>query len=180
MYRYVVGQPYIPGRTSYPEAIQYNYRGGHELLAWLQSPTAREVRDWRQGVAQFALYVEQPVIVLLHRFGDQPWSDSPFAWHRVPEDERHLPPTGQEMEMREPRALLQVTLVDADTGIVRVLRAVSWSPAFTAAVHLAIHDQAAAPWDSDAYDAALAAIYARYPATTDLLAAATSRTEGGR
>jgi hypothetical protein len=51
---YSVGQPYIPGRTSYPETVQYNFRAGqHELLMWLPSPTARELRDIRQGVAQF-------------------------------------------------------------------------------------------------------------------------------
>lgn len=179
---YEVGRPYIPGRSTYPEAVQYAYRaGGHELLMWLGSPTAREIRDLRQGPAQFALFVRQPVIVLLYRFGEMPWSDAPTTWHLVPEAERQRPPSATEAGIREPHALLQLIVVDADTGLVRVLRACSWSPAFTAAVHLALAEQADAPWPGRAaYDAAVNAIYADYPTTERLLAAATIRTTGGR
>lgn len=160
LHAYRVGEPYIPGRTSYPEAVQYSYRGGaHELLMWLADPLEREVRDIARGDCELALFVEQPLLILLYRFGKTlPWSDAPFAFHLVPQAERSLPePTG----VAEPHALLQVTLVDAVTGIVRALRMIALLPAFTTALHLAIRDQAAAPWDPAAYDRALAALFGR-------------------
>lgn len=155
-----VGQPYIQGRTSLPEAVQFNFRAGaHELLMWLPAPTEREVRDIARGDAELALFVEQPLIIFLYRFGRAiPWSDAPYSWHRVPEQERVLPdPVG----VAEPHALLQVVLADAATGIVRALRAIALLPAFTTALHLAIRDQAAAHWDPAAYDRALDQLYAR-------------------
>lgn len=175
-----VGSAYLPGRTRYPEAVQYLYRaGGHELLFWLRSPTRDEVESIRRGQAWFALYVEQPLIVLLYRFDSAiDWSDAPFSIHLVPPDQRALPAALGEAE--ESRALLQIVLVDADTGIVRALRQLTWSPAFTAVVHAAIREQAAKPWDVAAYDRALAALYQRFPTSEALLRAAVARTEGGR
>jgi hypothetical protein len=160
--------------------VQYNFRdGAHELLLWLGSPSPAEVADIRQGEAEFALVVEPPVIVLLYRFGRSiRWSDAPYSWHRVPAGQRTLPEPLPEGE--EGRALLQIVLVDAATGIVRALRAVTLAPAFTAALHLAIREQARQPWDSNAYDRALQRLYARYPTSEAMLAQAAARTTGGR
>ncbi|GIW06340.1 MAG: hypothetical protein KatS3mg060_1145 [Dehalococcoidia bacterium] len=174
-----VGAPYLPGRTRYPEAVQYTYRaGGHELLLWLSSPSPREVESIQRGRASFALSIEPPLIVLLYRFAPAiTWSDAPFSIHLVPPAQRVLPPPLGQAE--ESRALLQVILVDADTGIVRALRQLTWSPAFTAAIHAAIAAQATMTWDAQAYDAALRQLYQRYPTSEALLSTATARTEGG-
>lgn len=165
---YRVGELYHPTRRSWPEVALYQYRGGsHELVLFLPRPTSREVRAVRQGLASFAFYADQNLLVLLYAFGDGlPWSDAPFSWHLLPEAERVLPP-----ETRgEERALLSVVLVDAETGIIRALRVVTLSPTFTRLLHDAIREQAARPWPGDAlYDAQLAALYQRYPSTTALL-----------
>lgn len=179
LHAYRVGALYLPGRTSWPEGTDYSYRsGGHELRLFWRSPSASEVRNVKSGPASFALSIHGPVIFLLYRFGGMPWSDQPFTIHLVPEDQRAVPPpTG----ISEGRALLTTILVDASTGIVRVLRALSWSPAFTAAMHLAIREQDAAGWPGQAaYDRALADTYRHYPTADALLATARSRTEGGR
>lgn len=182
-----VGQLYIPGRTSYPEAVQYNYRsGGHELLMWLANPRESEVEAVRAGPCQFALLTWRDVIFFLYRFehlrGGIPWSDAPFSIHLVPPDQRTLPAPLSEIahDPDEARALLQIILVDAGTGIVRALRAVTLSPAFTAALHAAIRAQAERPWPGDAaYDAQIQAAYAAYPSTRQMVKAAQSRTKGG-
>lgn len=177
-YTYAVGQPYLPdGRLPEPR-VEYNYRSGqHQILMVLSDLRAREVRDIRQGVAEFALYVEPPLIMLLYRFGDAlPWSDAPFSIHRVPAEERRIP---EPTDFAEPHDLLQIDLVDADSGIVRGLRAVTFSPAFTARLRLAIIEQAAQPYTEADYDAALADLYRRYPTSETLLAAAVARTVGG-
>lgn len=69
----------------------------------------------------------------------------------------------------------------AATGIVQALRVVTFSPAFTAALHLAIRAQAARPWPGDAaYDAQVSDLYRRFPNASHLAAHAQSRTFAGR
>lgn len=147
-----VGQPYHPSRLEWPECVQYNYRGGqHELLLFFASPTAKEVRGVRQGRADFAVLWEPPVVVFLYRLeGACGWSHQPFSWHLVPEGERQLPP-GEGGGL----ALLNVVLIDAATGLVRALRAVTMSEKTTARLHSAIREQAAAEWKPAAYAAAV-------------------------
>lgn len=179
LHSYRVGAPYLAGRTAWPEGVDYNYRSGaHELLFFWRSPSAREVRAVKSGPASFALAVHPPAIYLLYRFGDMGWSDQPFSVHLVPEDQRTVPPPAG---VADPHALLTTILVDAATGLVRVLRVVTWSPAFTAALHLAIRDQHAAGWPGDAaYNSAVLGAQARYPTSDALLATAIARTDGGR
>lgn len=172
-----VGQPYAPGVSRYPECTQYNFRAGaHELILFYGSPSKGEVYAARKGTAEFALALPSPqVIILAHRFGDDlPWSDSPYSWHLVPERERDLPSADLEQSMR---AQLRVVLVDAATGIVRALRLLTLSPAFTRALHAAIREQAALPFDG--YDRALREAYARHPSTDSLVARAAIRCTGG-
>lgn len=179
-YSYRVGELYSPTRRSWTEGQEYNYRAGqHEMRFFWRSPRAAEVREFKQGACEFALVVQQPVILLLFRIGNAApdWSDAPYSIHLVSEAERVVPPPAQ---MAEPHAVLVIHLVDAATGILRVNRVVTWSPAFTAAMHLAIREQSALPWDAAAYDRKLAALYARYHTSRALLTLAASRTEGGR
>jgi hypothetical protein len=177
MHKYVVGKPYNPKIRRWPETPQYNVRSGHhELVLFLADPTDREVESVRQGPAEFALHVEPPMILLLYRFEPGiPWGDAPFSIHRVPEAERELPAS---LLTPEARALLHVLLVDASTGLLRAIRAVSLSAQFSAALHGAIRAQAIAEWDPAKYDAKLSEIYNR--AQSDALArAAEVRCRGG-
>jgi hypothetical protein len=175
-----VGAPYLAGRTSWPDGTSLFSvsPSGYELVCCLAAPTAREVRQYRARTpCRFALAVHGPVLFLLYRFGDLPWSDSPYSVHLLPAGRRRVPDTA---DLADPHALLMVVLVDAATGLVRQIRAVTFSPAFTAALHLAIRDQLASPWPGPAaYDAALAALYRRYPTSEALLETAVARTEGG-
>ena len=173
-----VGKPYIAGRTSWPEGVAYDFRGdAHELRMFLRSPSVSEVRAVRGEVADFAVVAEPPLLFLLYCFGRViPWSDAPYSWHLVPEYQRSLPDVGGP----ETRALLQIILVDATTGLVRALRAVTFSPAFTRALHDAIRAQASAPWPGQAgYETALAAVYQRDKTSADLLKRAIAQTFGG-
>lgn len=152
-----VGQLYHPTRTTWPESAQYSYRAGtHELVAFYPNPSFREVKAFASGAAQFGLFTRSPALWLLSRFGDLPWSDHPYSWHLVPEHERDLPSADLEAEKR---ALCQVMLVDAATGILRVIRVVSWTPEFTRAMNAAIRVQASTPWDARAFDATIARAY---------------------
>jgi len=124
--------------------------------------------------ADFAMLVDEGVIFMLYKFGTMQWSDAPFTIHLVPEEERVIPGPkhGQ-------HALLQVVLVDAATGIIKTLRAVTFSPEFTTALEGAIREQAKRPWDQAAHDMAIQRAYAKYPQSKDMARAATTRTAGG-
>jgi len=176
-----VGELYNPKVKQWPEGTQYNFRRGqHELLLFFAGPSAREVTAVRNGEAEFALYAEGPLLVLLYRFGAPgegvPWSDATYAWHLAEPAERDLPSADLEARFR---ALLQVMLIDADSGVLRAIRALSLGHEFTVALHGAIRAQAAQPWDSAAFDRAVDRLYARYQTTEELLAVAQHRTLGG-
>jgi hypothetical protein len=170
-----VGKLYS-SRAHWPEVAQYNYRGGaHELVVFYERPTSAEVYAFRSGTCEFGLFTRGNVIWLLSKFGDLPWQDHPFSWHLVPERERDLPSADLEKQVR---AMLQVVLVDAATGIVRVLRAVTWSPDFTRAMHAAIREQASKVWDPRAHDVTIASTCTALT-TTEMVERVSARTVGG-
>lgn len=157
---YQIGAPYVPGRTSWPERAEYNYRGGgHELLLFYPQLTQREITAITRRPAEFGAVAVGPVLFFLYKFStDSEWSDCPYAWHLVKQqrpDEATEPPPLEEGE----RALLSIVLVEATTGLIVGLRTVSLSIALARALHQAIRDQIAAPWDAAAYDRALQDVY---------------------
>ncbi len=184
MHLYVTGQPYHPGRTSWPEAVEYNFReGAHELRLFFPDPSPGEIAGVESGPAEFALLAEREAIFLLFQFGGGqpgrglPWSDAPYNWWLNPPELRTLP---NPEPGPDERALLHVYLIDAATGILAAQRALTFSPAFTAALHAAIRRQARSAWEGPAaYDKALARLYRRYPVPAVMLAAAPVECLGG-
>lgn len=156
---YKVGKPYS-NRRQWPELAQYNYRGGeHELVLFLNSPTADEINAVRRESAEFGLFVERDLIVLLYRFGSAlGWSDAPYSIHLVPREQRSTPPSTNESE----HALLHVMLVDATNGIVRALRVIAMPPEFTQALHRAIQEQAEMPFTRSGYNGRLESLFRGY------------------
>lgn len=178
MATFKVGEPYPALDFPQPERGEYNfYEAGHELRLLWNDPTENEVAAVRQGPTRFAFVVRGPVIFFLFRFGDMPWSDAPYSVHLVPEDRRGELP---ENTSADHRALLQVHLVGARSGVVAALRAVSLSPNFTRALETAIRRQAAEPFPGQsAYDAAIAETYRRFPSSAAMAKAARAATRGG-
>ncbi len=161
MHLYKVGALYIPGRTSWPEAGEYNFRSDtHELRLFVEGLTAEEVETYRHGRLELGLYVSSGVIFILYRFGNDPWSDAPYSWWLVPEGERSLP---EGIPTPESWRLLSITVVEATTGIIEVLREVSMSPQFTVALQTAIQMQASKAFDRAVHDKAIALAYRMYP-----------------
>lgn len=180
MYVIEVGKPY-PGRVAPTEdGWQYNYRSGtHELFGFMDRPTMQETGEIRSGKLQLALFVEGDILLLALKFGEMPWADAVYSWHRVPAEQQTLPDPGD--EGGEQRRLLQIVFMDRATRLVQVLRTVSLSPDFTAALHEAIRDQANRPWPGDdEYDQQLADVYRRYPTSKALVQDARARCVGGK
>lgn len=180
---YVVGQLYLAGRTSWPERTEYNYRGNdHELRIFLASPTAGEIEGISGAPAEFALAVEGSALFLLSQFGDgtpglgMPWSDTPYSWWLVLAHERQLP---NPEPGSEERILLHVLLIDATTGILKAMRALTFSPEFSRALINTIRRQARTSFDKVSHDNDINLAYHRYPSTQDMVDAAIARCKGG-
>jgi hypothetical protein len=173
-----IGKLYHPDVRHWPEGGEYNYRNGaHELLLRFNRPTAMEVEDVRCSECEFALASVDEILFFLYRFGRTvPWSDAPYTWHLLPLGQRILPPVSH---TKETRALLQIILVDAGTGIVRALRGITLSPDFTYSLHTAIQNQIKVPWvGGPEYDRQLAMAYRRYRISADMLDIVADRTNG--
>lgn len=143
---YRVGEPFEAGRDRWPEGTQYLHgKSGHELTLFVSSPTPEMVAGVRRGEARFALSEVGPVFYLAYWFEGSPgWADVPYCWHLQHREQRATPPTAASPESR---ALLWISLVGADDGLIHAQRGVTLSPEFTRELHRAIRAQAAAPFD---------------------------------
>ena len=173
-----VDQLYQPGVTHYGDTPEYNFIGGlHSLIIPIRHPRSAEIKGVKSGTAEFAFTVMGPVLAFLYRFGDGktglPWGDAFYTWHKVPAAEQ-VPAA---VLTGEQRVILQVVLIAAHTGIVKVARAVTLSPEFSQLLHEAIQAQAAAPYPPD-YDDQARALLGRYN-THQLLYQARARCIGG-
>ncbi len=160
MYRYEIGKPYSANRRQWDEGTQFNWRSNSLILEmFFRHPKPVEIQAMKQGEATFGLVVQHDVLLLVFKFGVIPWSDAAYTWHRVPKNEQTLPSLDLGPEARH---LLNIFLIDADTGILLAIRQCSFSHDFTVALLTAIVEQSKRPFDTVAYDRQLRAIYAQY------------------
>lgn len=177
---YRVGELFRLGRTKWPEGGAFTYsRGGLELTLFVSSIEATRnnvVYDVRQGEVELGLIVELPLIVIAYRVGQSiPWNDVPYSWHLQPMSWRVVPSL---KSSREARALLWITLVGADDGLIYAQRGVTLSPSFTQSLHEAVRAQALATFDPDDCTTAISTVFLEYPSTVERLALAQARTLG--
>ena len=174
---YRVGEPFRSGRSAWPEGAQFNYNvAGHELTLFYSNIRDDMIDEVRRGQAEFAMIVEHPVIVLAYRFGNSiPWGDAPYSWHLQPASWRVVPPLGHSPEAR---ALLWVSLVGADDGIIRAQRGLTLSPGFSRTLHDAIRTQAMMTFDPAKCTSAVSKIFLNHPSPVDRLSLAVAQTMG--
>jgi hypothetical protein len=174
---YRVGEPFRRGRGTWPEGAQFNYSpAGHELTLFYSDISDDMIDEVRRGQAEFALIVENPVIVLAYRFGRSiPWGDAPYSWHLQPARWRMVPPLEPSQESR---ALLWVSLVGAEDGIIRAQRGLTLSPTFTRTLQEAIRNQAITAFDASKCTSVISNIFLNHPTTVDRLSLAAVKTMG--
>jgi hypothetical protein len=174
---YRVGEQFRSERPCWPKGAQFSCSlGGHELTLFCSDIDEELEKDFARGESEFAILVEHPVIVLAYRFGQSlPWSDVPYSWHLQHEDWRLIPSLDRSPEAR---ALLWITLVDADDGLIRAQRGVALSPPFTRALHSAIREQAMNSFDPEKCTQVLSTLFLKYPRIADRLSLAKVQTIG--
>ncbi|MCL4722643.1 MAG: hypothetical protein KJZ90_00010 [Rhodocyclaceae bacterium] len=170
LWRLAIGQPFSPERMKWDDGrFEYRFfKGNHLLQVCLSSPKQSEIDAFRSGKMNIGLYVERNVIFFLFRIeGCMDWSDQALSIQLVPSTDRELPPLKPGM-----RTLLSMVLVDADTGLVAALRAVTFSPQFTRLMNQAQSRQLDLPFDADEHQAVIADVYRRFPNSKELAKAA--------
>jgi hypothetical protein len=126
--------------------------------------------------ARPSLIVDLPVIVLGYRFGEEgAWSDVPFSWH-LQATKAKIAPRLDHAE--EARALLWISLVGADDGIIHAQRGMTLSPAFTFALRRAIRAQAMRSFDSKECILAISRLYLEHSTVVERLSLDCVRTKG--
>lgn len=173
-----IGKPLFENRNNLPEAIEYNYQSGdHTLLLSMKNLHREEIEAVREAEAEFGLYCENGIVFLLYHFGTSlPWSDSAFSWWNVAEEDRRIPAPP---ENPAERILLKIILVEAATGIVKAIRVMTLSPAFTEKLHDAIREQATGePFSRNEFVARSLCVYEN-KTPSELAARAIVKTKGG-
>ncbi|MBV8232686.1 MAG: hypothetical protein JO329_22115 [Planctomycetaceae bacterium] len=166
--------PFREGRDRWPPGSHYrHHRGGHELIRVVRKIGDDHVAAFLRGRAEFALLVDDPLIIVCSRFGAAlPWAEGVFHWHRVPRPERAWPALADDPDAG---AALDVSLVEARDGRIRARRRVTLSPAFTRVLHEQILEQARCTYDPSEVDRALATLFRRFPTVEAMVAFATVR-----
>ena len=85
MYKYEVGQ-IIPAFMGHAENVYFNMdNGGATMFVFFQSPTMKEIEQFKSGKEFQIRFVElYDVIMLMAKIGDLDWMDAPYTPHLFP------------------------------------------------------------------------------------------------
>jgi len=153
-----VGKPYQEGVTRYQEGIKFDFtNSGAYLYIMFNSPTKKEIENIRNGNVEFAVYPADEVLFMLFKFGSLQWMDAPYSVHLS----KDL--VLQDIEEGQGYAL-HITLINADNGIVEVLRLIGLSTKFSQQLKKLIEKQKDMPFDINSYNLKINYIYRNYSA----------------
>jgi hypothetical protein len=161
-----VGEIYSSNHSEYSESTQYCYYNGvHDLTLFWSRPTLKEKNDFLKQPVELALHVEQSILFLLYRIVDTcEWSDVAYNIHQLTDLEQAVP-----TDLPGSRAQLQLTLVNADSGIVLAKRILHIGPAMTQALRHTLQEQSQIPCSRFEYKEQVQQIYKRYPDSDAML-----------
>jgi len=157
-----VGKLYQEGINKYQEESKFDFtNSGAELYLMFDRPAKTEIENIKRGNIELAVYPADEVLFMLFKFGSLNWIDVPYSVHLSKDLEL------QEVEEGKGYAL-HVTLIDASTGIVEVLRLIGLSTKFSIQLRKLIMSQKEKPFDIKAYNNKINHIYNNY-STKDLV-----------
>jgi len=161
-----IGEIYSSKHTEYSEATQYCfYNGVHDLTLFWARPSLKEINGFNKQPVELALHVEQSIMFLLYRIVEIcEWSDVAYNIHQLQAAEISIPtdPPGT-------HGALQMTLVNADSGIIVAKRMLSISPVLTQALRHTLQEQLQTPITRSDYEARVKQAYARHPNSDSML-----------
>lgn len=173
----VVGEQLMEGVNEWPEGSIFDYTDrGCQLLLSYRHPAEQEIEMFSDTV-RLALFCKYNVIFLLFKLGNMPWQDAPYSYWLVPEAGRADP----EADLRRPgdRLFLHCFLVNAATGVLENMRAVTFSPRFTTQLLESIKAQSLIPTTQEQHSASIAQIYRQYPTPKAMVKDSLVQCKGG-
>lgn len=118
-----VGKLFKQDTFAYQEGIKFGFdASGGDLYIYFKSPTSKEVQAIKKGVFNLKLLEMNNILFLLFKFGLEQWIDVPFSPHLS--RNKDFIPHNIENGMGYP---LRVYLIDANTGILKVLKLIGLS-----------------------------------------------------
>jgi len=177
--QFEVAKPLIEGKTRWPEGWMYDrWSGLDTLVCFTSHPTAKEINGMgADGRLDLGLVVQKETILLVADAPDAGLrGDAPYSIHLTPKESRDVPPAVRDGETK---AIAQVMLVDATTGIVKALRYSTLSNAFTIALYEAIRKQGREAFSPSRHMDNIQTLYARHPTLRSLMRASVARTTVG-
>lgn len=151
-----VGQLFEPGRTHYDEGTKFEFtQGGPVLFIMFERPTEKEIEAVRAGKFIMKFYEHDNIIFMLFKFEGVPWIDTPYNINLSP-------PFEFEPMSKTQGFGLQIYLIDAATGILKVIRHIGLGHEFSIRLRDAILSQKSKPFDNGIYSFKINDIYKRY------------------
>jgi hypothetical protein len=140
-----VGQPYIRGKTRYPQGVHASiWDSGVVLAFFIERPTQFEIDRHHLGAIEVRLLPAEHTMMFLVNLGDGLWHEAPYCVGLVREESRSVPDSPE----RGRDWQLVLILVDACSGLVHGLRVLAVSNAFSRAVVEEYNAQAKRPIDN--------------------------------
>jgi len=153
-----VGKLFEEGKTRYNEGCIFDFDNtGGDLYIFFNSPTQKEIIDIKKGNCKIGIVEKNNIIFMLFKFGALEWIDCPYSKYLSKDFAMNSIEEGMGYA-------INMHLIEANTGILKVLRLVSMTTKFSKKfADLIINQQ-----KIDNYDFALSNVYANYT-TNDLV-----------
>lgn len=167
------GKLFMDGVTSWPEG-RFEYRiwggGNHMLQICFGHLSQKEIDAFQTGQIHLGLAKLNRTLFILFRIdGIMEWSDQAYSIRLVEAaEDRELPPHPPGTHQ-----VLSLVLVEAETGIVRGIRVVTWSSHASAVLDRLLREQLEDPeWSPDRHARLVHEVYAKCPTSKHLVKAA--------
>lgn len=159
-----VGKLFESGRTHYDEGLKFEFeQSGPILFIFFNRPTEKEIETIRAGKFKIGFYETEGIIFILSKFGSLKWFDTPYNIHLSPPIK-----FAEELDANKTLGFgLQIFLIDAATGILKVIRYIGLGHDFSIRLRDEMLKQKQSPFNQDTYIFRLNELYKRY--STDQL-----------
>lgn len=162
MQKFEVGQLFQEDITQYEETMRFGFsQPGADMCIFFNAPNAKEIESVKSGKLEIAMYTKDDLIFMLFKFQGLHWMDAPYSVH--------ISKPFEFEDLAEGSGFgCTIFLIDAATGILKVMRYISFSTEFSRRFKNAVLKQKELSFNNSLYDAKIQAVYKNY-STSDMV-----------
>lgn len=131
--------------------------GGLILKIFIKSPTSKETQNIKKGVFSASIKKIDDIIFFLFRFGTGAWMDAPYSPHSSAEKNLKL-----EYPTENLGYALTVFFIDADTGILKVVKLIGLDNELSIKLFNMINEVKNKDFNKEEYNQKIKEIYSLY------------------